>query len=82
MKRVTFEQVIAASQRLQGDRFTLQITSPSRPLQTTHTENILVNMSFLHGSKQDRVLRIMARYGTFFRKAWLYVKDEDFIKYF
>lgn len=83
MKRVTLEQVISASQNLGANAFIVQITNPKFPLQTAHTEHFYANsMLYTHDYKQDKLRRIASRYSTAFKKAWFYVSDEIFIKYF
>lgn len=83
MKRITFEQLILASKKLGSNTFMAQVTSAKYPLQTAHTEQFYVNNLLAEKDyKQDRLIRIMARYSTLFKKAWLYVSDEIYIKYF
>lgn len=83
MKRITLSQLMSACQNLESECFIFQVTSAKYPLQTKHTEVLKANkMLFEHDPYKNKLIHIMARYSTFFKKAWLYVSDEIYIKYF
>jgi len=83
MKRITLSQLMNACSNLETECFMFQVTSANYPLQTAHTEVLKANrMLFEHDSNKERLINIMSRYSTFFKKAWLYVSDEIYIKYF
>lgn len=83
MKRIEFTQLMTVSNNLKHVFINVHVTNPRYALQTAHTEVFHVSkLLSKNGNQTDRLIRIMSRYSTMFRKAWLYVSDEDFIKYF
>ena len=83
MKRVTFLDVLEVSKKLSGKYFVVHITCPKKPLQTKYTTNFIVDMiTMSYTPKLRRLQNIIARHSTITKQAFIYVSDENYVKYF
>jgi len=83
MKRVSFLDVLEVSKKLNGKYFVIHVTCPKKPLQTKHTTNFIVDMiTMSYIPKLRRLQNIIARHNTITKQAFIYVSDENYVKYF
>lgn len=83
MKKVNLDDVLRVSKKLNGDFFIVYITSPKNPLNDSCTKKIMIDMLFnFYKPKLTKLINYIDYYSCAFKKAFIYVSDKDYIKYF